>query len=105
MVVVDTSDEAVEQLHAKLNAETARLPWSALQRHFARGVVLRVADGLDLVAVALACARDQRKMVEAWLKSGELAAVSNSEALCWHQAETALWAVVVAPWVLVQVER
>jgi len=105
MVSGNAGENNVELLHAKLNAETARLPWSALQRHFARGVVLRVADGLDLVAVALACARDQQTMVEAWLRSGELAAVSNSEALCWHQAQTELWAVVVAPWVLVQVER
>lgn len=43
-----------ELLRAKLNLETGRMDWRALARHFARGVVVKVAAGLDLVEVASA---------------------------------------------------
>ena len=49
--------EAEDILRAKLNAETGKLAWKELERHFARGVVVKVAGDLDLVEVALAVAR------------------------------------------------
>ena len=36
-------------LRAKLNLETAQLGWPELERHFARGDVIKVAIGVDLV--------------------------------------------------------
>ncbi len=89
-------------LAAKLNQETARLDWASLQRFFARGQTIRVDPQLDLVAVATAFATDQQEQVAAWMREGTVAAVTDAQAAQWHQAEAALWTVVVAPWVLVQ---
>lgn len=44
---------------AKINQEMARLPWREPQRFFAQGWVITVAPELDLVELALCCARDE----------------------------------------------
>lgn len=97
-----TMSEADELLRAKLNAETGKLPWSELERHFARGVLIKVAAELDLVNVALTLARDDKAAVEAWLRQGQIARVASEDALQWHQQQSQFWAVVAAPWVLIQ---
>lgn len=87
---------------AKLNLETGRISWNELLPHFARGVVIKVASGLDLVAVASCFARDDASQVAAWLEQGGLAQLSDEDARIWTQQNPSLWAVVTAPWVLVQ---
>jgi hypothetical protein len=89
-------------LRAKLNLETARLAWPEIERHFARGVVLQVASGMDLVEVALQIANNNTETVQAWLSDRRLAKADSSEAEDWHRRRAEFWAVVVAPWVLVQ---
>ena len=94
--------ESTELLHAKLNAETGRLRWPELQRHFARGALLKVAPGLDLVEVAVAVARDDQAAVAGWLGSGGLSRASDDDARDWLVRDPVFWAVVAAPWVLIQ---
>ncbi len=96
------SQEDREALRAQLNGETAKLDWQELARHFARGVVIRVAPSLDLVDVAVAVVSDERDAVEAWTTSGAMAPASEDEARRWNEEQTVFWAVVTAPWVLVQ---
>ena len=89
-------------LRAKLNLETARLAWPELERHFARGVVIKVAAGMDLVDAALEIAEDNTASVQAWLADGRIARAGASDAEDWHARQPRFWAVVVAPWVLIQ---
>lgn len=91
-----------ELLRTKLNAETGRLGWKELERHFARGAVIKVAPGMDLVEVALSMARDDKESIAAWLTAGHIARASSEDAIDWHGREATFWAVVAAPWVLVQ---
>lgn len=98
-------DDEPEVLRAKLNSETGRMDWPALARHFARGVVIRVGPDLDLVAVATALARDDKAAVEQWLLSGRIAKAGIEDARAWNDGQATFWAVVVAPWVLVQEDR
>lgn len=93
--------EQPSTLYAKLLGETATLTWQELQPFFARGNVLCVADSLDLIAVAEALAEDIKDRVSHWLASGELRRMAVSDAQAFEQ-QPRLWAVVVAPWVLVQ---
>ncbi len=91
-----------EILRAKLNLETAQLAWPELERHFARGVVIKVANGMDLVEAALQVAENNAAAVQQWLADGRLAKSDLSDAEDWHARKPMFWAVVVAPWVLVQ---
>ena len=89
-------------LRAKLNLETAQLGWPELERHFARGDVIKVGVGVDLIDAALHIAENNTASVEAWLAEGRSARAELSEAEDWHARQPMFWAVVVAPWVLVQ---
>lgn len=91
-----------EQLRGKLNAETGKMDWPALARHFARGVVVKVGADLDLVEVAAAFSRDDKAAVEHWLTLGRIAKADVADAQAWNDRQASFWAVVVAPWLLVQ---
>lgn len=91
-----------DKLQAKLNAETARIHWHELERHFARGVLITVGRELDLIEVAAAMARDDKAAVQTWLTAGTLRRTGADEAEQWARRDTEFWSVVVAPWVLVQ---
>ncbi|HHH44366.1 MAG TPA: DUF2288 domain-containing protein [Gammaproteobacteria bacterium] len=86
----------------ELHRQTARIHWPELEAHFARGVVIRVAADLDLVEVAACFAGDDRVAVEKWLVSGQIGHLATGVAGEWSRTDPELWAVVVAPWVLVQ---
>ena len=85
-----------------LNAQTGRIGWSELARHFARGIVVRVAEGEDLVAVAEALVRDRADEVARLHEAGKLHRATDDDAVHWQKSDAVFWAVVVAPWVLVQ---
>ena len=87
---------------AELNTQTARLSWPELEPHFARGVVLRVAPEIDLVEVATCFANDDKPAVEQWLSEGAIRHLDTGTASRWRDGNPDLWAVVVAPWVVVQ---
>ena len=87
---------------AKLNCETARIPWRDLQRFFAGGKLLWICADLDLVDCALAIQQNDVETVQAWTESGQLAAATDAQARLWFEHDALLWAVVVKPWVLVQ---
>jgi hypothetical protein len=89
-------------LRAKLNLETAQLAWSELERHFARGSVIKVAVGTDLIDAALNIAENNAATVQGWLADGHIARAEMTDAEDWHVRQPMFWAVVVAPWVLVQ---
>lgn len=92
-------------LRARINGETSRMQWTELLRFFAGGAVIVVRDGIDLVEVAARIAGDDKDAVAQWLADGSIATVSDEQARAWLDADAALWAVVVKPWVLVQQEK
>jgi len=94
-------DNKSEKWHA-LHAETATIDWKDLERFFAKGNLIRVANDLDLVDAALEMSDDNKPVIEQWLTENLLASVSNEEAMIWSKGESELWSVVVLPWILVQ---
>jgi hypothetical protein len=98
-VNVTPSEPEVKDL---LNAQTARLEWQELMPHFARGMVVCVQPGQDLVAVAAHLVRDDSELVDRLIADGLLYRATDHDARRWNEAATRFWAVVVAPWVVVQ---
>lgn len=91
-----------ELLKAKVNLETAQIPWRELQRFFAAGTAVFVAPALDLTQVACEMARDNAAQIQHWMQAGQVGPVSDEQARQWFESDTLLWAAVVKPWVLVQ---
>lgn len=91
-----------ELKRAKINSETAKIPWAELQRYFAAGKVMHVSAEIDLVDVAYALQQDDVERVRKWTDANQLGPVLDAQAHDWINNESSLWAVVVKPWVLVQ---
>ncbi len=96
---VENKDEIYR---AKMNLETSRISWRELQRFFASGAAIFVSKELDLVEVAYQISEDNKQQVKAWMDAGQVARVTDEQALAWYGADADMWAVVVSPYVLVQ---
>lgn len=86
----------------KVNLETSQIPWSELQRFFARGQAIFVASDLDLVEVAYQFSKDNKPLVQQWMQDEKVGQVSDCQAQTWFENDSSVWAVVVKPWILVQ---
>jgi len=100
--LVDTSADDELSNEAKLNLETGVIGWNELVRHFARGVVIKVELGRDLIEVADCLARDDTEQLKMWLEERSVARASDDDARDWTARNPDFWCVVTAPWVLVQ---
>lgn len=97
-----SSEPSQDELKAKLNLETSRIHWHDLQTYFARGQVVRVAPELDLLEVATELAADNKSRFQQWMADGKVGDIPPDLAQAWYDNNAELWAVVIAPWVLVQ---
>ena len=97
---MSTPDDLVD-----MHGQTAQLAWSELARFFAAGKVLFVDSQLNLVEVAAAVSADDTDQVTKWLELQQLSPVNDQQAADWQQCDQRMWAVVTAPWVLVQIVR
>jgi hypothetical protein len=94
-----------EILKNKLNLDTARIGWSLLANYQKEEAVIEVIGSVDLIEVATEFALDNSQKVKAWLEAGQIRKVDDQQASQWLQQGRDVWAVVVAPWVLVQKEN
>lgn len=86
-----------------LEASIGPVHFSDLRTHVTRGVVIVVANELDLLDVGVAVAEDAKDTVEAWIASGALRKPGLDDLQRWAKVEGAGWnSLVVAPFVLVQ---
>lgn len=94
-----------ESIETKINRETARINWQELAPHFAAGNLITVSTELDLIHAAKALADNDADQVKIWMGNGDVYNTTDNEALEWQADNTELWAVVIKPWVLVQIPQ
>ena len=94
-----------ETLRERLNRETARLQWHELLPHFAAGSVIAIDPSLDLIDVAVKISQDDTATVSNWMSHGLLGKVDDQRAATWVDSDPVLWAVIVRPWILVQLDQ
>lgn len=102
MVGKDTQDNKAKPVFDEINQQTGVIEWQELVKHFARGVVIRIDAGLDLVKVAHSMSIDDKAQMERWLNAGTIRRASDDDARTWSEGNPEFWCVVVSPWVLVQ---
>jgi hypothetical protein len=89
-------------LHDLLIGQTARIGWDELARHFARGAVIQVDSALDLVGIAAWVVGDETGRLQPLFDDGRVVRAGDEHARRWSDTQQEFWAVVIAPWVLVQ---
>lgn len=99
------SDMTQAERRQKILAETAQIHWQELQPFFAKGQLIAVDASLDLIDVALEITDDNTAAIQHWMTQQFIGPVSETQAKDWLQRDPSLWAVVIAPWVLVQEKR
>ena len=91
--------EIVDQFKKDL----ADVTWRDLRIHLQRGSIIIVNDRLDLVAVAVAVAEDQKAPVEDWVAAGDLIKPSVEQIEAWEtQLDKPFRMLIVQPFILVQ---
>ncbi|MEH6637355.1 MAG: DUF2288 family protein [Halioglobus sp.] len=100
--MAEASTAREELLRQEYHGQTARICWHDLQTYYAQGRVVSVAVGLSLVEVAVQLGMDNTAIFQDWIATDKVAVVDDQQALAWHESNEELWAVVAAPWVLVQ---
>jgi len=101
----DMNEKILAELRDELNRQTAQMPWTELERWFASGGVIRVANELDLIDVAARIAADDKPSIQQWMAAGLIGKVMDNQAAVWLSQNSVLWTVVVKPWILVQQEK
>ncbi len=91
-----------QTVRERLALESGILEWPELARHFARGVVVTLAPGTDLITAAEHMVDNDAAQFQRWIDSGVLARASDDDARDWAKRGPSFDCVVVAPWVLVQ---
>lgn len=86
-----------------IEGESGIVAFDALLRPFARGALLVVSPTLDFFDVARAIRDDDADRVQTWMERGLLARASDEQAAAWQAGGHRFVAIVLAPWVLVQV--
>jgi hypothetical protein len=89
-------------IEQKTNLETGRISWTEIQPHFARGAMILIDSDLDLVKIASAFIRDDREWIATLLGGNRVRKPNMLDAERWFTVDMEFWAVVVAPWILVQ---
>lgn len=99
----DNTAEEQLTLKEKLNLETAKISWKELELFFAKGNLLTVSAGQNLIDVAEQIASDKQNEIESLIlsKNIEFATPSWVRENC--SENPTLWAVVVAPYVVCQI--
>jgi len=91
-----------EELCGILNAQAGKLVWADIEKHFARGVVIKIGPEMDLIEVAATIVEDNKALLESWMKDASVCNADEKDAKDWLQRQPEFWAVVVTPWVVVQ---
>lgn len=92
-------------LYAKLLGETAQIEWKALERFWAKGDLIWVEPTLDLIEVAQAMAENRTETVASWRNAGTVGPVSTEQAIDLQSRNPEIWAVVVQPFILIQIRQ
>ncbi|MGJ8664136.1 MAG: DUF2288 domain-containing protein [Marinicella sp.] len=91
-----------QDTRAQIEKEMAVISFQELQKFFAKGLMIKVDVGLNLVDVAMQIHADNTQQIQAWLDNNELIRAHDDHAKKWVADRSEFNAVTVAPWVLVQ---
>lgn len=94
--------EQTSTLYAKLLGETAVISWAELQPFSPVAPCSRSMPRWTWWKSPRPLAGDDREKVAAWLSGGGLSKVGEDAAKDFLERDPTLWAVVVAPWVVIQ---
>ncbi len=106
MTIIDDKKRTLDDLSVqeKLNMETAVIKWKELQVFFAQGKLLIISTGMDLIEVATTIAENEANKLSKLIQAKKVRFATIDWVKQNAQDSTELWAVVVSPYVVVQLK-
>ncbi len=92
----------LDETGAELVRQTALISWSELARQHAAGNILGVAVHFDLIDIGRAMQADRSDLLATWLADGSVYRIDDLQAIEWQRENTQFWALVIAPFVVIQ---
>ncbi|MDJ1140429.1 DUF2288 domain-containing protein [Marinicella marina] len=102
MEIDPTNNQSLESSRTRFAEQMAPISFQELQKHFAKGILIKVTENMDLLDVAVAIHQDNAEQIQNWMENGSLERAHDEHAKDWIARRSVLMAVTVAPWVLVQ---
>lgn len=83
--------------------DLAEVCWRELRIHLQRDAIIFVSAGLDLVAVAVAVAEDDKGCVAQWISTGEVGKPDKDQLASWESdLDRPFRMLIVQPFILIQ---
>lgn len=83
--------------------DQAEVSWRELKIHLQRDSIIVVAEELDLIAVAVAVADDDKTLVEAWIGEKQLGKPTEEQLKSWEEeSDNRFKMLIVQPFILIQ---
>lgn len=95
-------DKTPENLRKHFQAQKAPISWLELETFLKQGTVVKIAESLDLIEVAIALVLDDSKQVQQWMNKSLLARVDSQTEKVMKNPQEKINALVTSPWVIVQ---
>ena len=101
------STEQDKLLYAKINLETAQIPWKELERFFdgETDTYFETYQLEEIGTLDSSYGTIHIVAISGILEKKEIQKVTDDQARIWSDSDAMLWAVVVKPWILVQQRR
>ncbi|MCF6288026.1 MAG: DUF2288 domain-containing protein [Proteobacteria bacterium] len=96
------SNEFTIKTYQQMQQECAAVFYQEIEKFFARGMLVLVAQDLDIIEVALAIQADNSKQIQEWISQEQVIRVHDEYASKWSENNATLMAITAVPWVLVQ---
>lgn len=86
----------------ELQQQCAAIAYQEIQRFFAKGMMVLVADGVDIIDVAWLMQNNEVTTLTQLIAQKKVIRVHDKHAKKWSKKNTQLLAITVVPWLLVQ---
>jgi hypothetical protein len=96
------NENTVVKTYQELKDECAPVFYKEIERFFAKGMLVQIADELDIIEAALVIQNDNSKQLEQWITENKVIRVNDKQAIKWSKINEPLMALTAVPWVLVQ---
>ena len=88
--------------YAELKDECAAVFYKEVEKFFAKGMLVFVAEDLDIIKVAMAIAADDTEQIQQWIAGEQVLRVHDEFAKKWSANNEVMMAITAVPCVLVQ---
>lgn len=95
-------ENTLTKTYQELKEECAPVFYKEIERFFAKGMLVQVADDLDIIEAALVIQNDESEQMQQWIEENKVIRVNDQQAIKWSETNEPLMAITAVPWVLVQ---